>query len=324
MDKTIMDIPASMLAARVAQYGPVDAISLDRIPVPEPGPGEVLIKVSAAGVGPWDAWIRAGKSALPQPLPLTLGADLSGEVVRVGEGSSSPAAGDLVFGVTNPRFVGAQAEYAVCQSRSVQRKPAGLGHIEAAAIPVVAVTAWSMVFDYGAIQLGQRVLVHGAAGNVGAYAVQMAKAAGAQVVATCFSADVARVEALGADDVIDVSVEPFAGRVKYADVVLDTVGGVTQTASFDILVPGGRLVSSVSPPDQALAAEHRVKADFFLVDVTAERLAHVAGLVETRKLHVAIGEILPLRSVRRAHEMLAGAPHRPGKIVLEVGTETTD
>jgi len=129
-----------MMACRVHEFGSPSVIRFERVPRPTPGPGEVLVKVEAAGVGPWDAWIRAGNSALPQPLPLTLGSDLSGEIIDVGPGISEPRVGDQVYGVTNPRFIGAYAEYALASAAMVSKKPTSLTYIEAASVPVIAVT----------------------------------------------------------------------------------------------------------------------------------------------------------------------------------------
>src|SRR3954470_8934796 len=126
---------STMMAWRVHEFGPPEIMKFERVPRPEPGPGEVLIKVEAAGVGPWDGWIRAGKSALPQPLPLTLGSDLSGEIVALGTEASGLRVGDQVYGVTNPRFIGAYAEYALASAEMVANKPASLTHIEAASVP---------------------------------------------------------------------------------------------------------------------------------------------------------------------------------------------
>jgi NADPH:quinone reductase-like Zn-dependent oxidoreductase len=317
-------LPADMLAARVQAYGDVDVIRLDRIPMPSPHAGEVLVRVRAAGVGAWDAWVRAGKSALPQPLPLTLGAELAGTVVAVGSNAGPFVSGDQVFGVTNQRFVGADAEYAIAKVRSLAKKPLWLGFCEAAAIPVSSVTAWTMLVELGATETGQRVLIHGAAGNVGRYAVRLAKYFGCHVVATCFGADVEAVRALGADEVIDVSQGSFVGRVKYADLVIDTVGGVTQTASLDVLVPGGLLVSSVSEPDRSLATQRRVRTAFFVVDVTRDRLEALLPLFGSGVLVPLIGEVLELGAIALAHTMLAGAPHRPGKIVLLPAASSSD
>jgi len=138
---------------------------------------------------PWDAWIRAGKSALPQPLPLTLGSDLAGNIVAKGSGVSGLALGDKIFGITNSRFIGAYAEYALASTFMVARKPTSLTYVEAASVPVVAVTAWQALFDQARLQPGEVVLIHGAAGNVGAYAVQFARRAGLRVIATAAAED---------------------------------------------------------------------------------------------------------------------------------------
>src|SRR4051794_28077844 len=154
---------STMMAWRVHEFGPPEIMKFERVPRPEPGPGEVLVKVEAAGVGPWDGWIRSGKSALPQPLPLTLGSDLSGEIVAMGTGVSGLRVGDQVYGVTNPRFIGAYAEYALASAGMVANKPASLTHVEAASVPVVAVTAWQALFDHAQLKAGQTVVIHGAA-----------------------------------------------------------------------------------------------------------------------------------------------------------------
>ena len=176
--------PSSMKAWRVHEFGPPEAMIFETVPRPDPGPGEVLVKVHAAGVGPWDGWIRSGKSALPQPLPLTLGSDLSGEVAALGSGISNMAVGDQVFGVTNTQFLGAYAEYAVASAAMLAKKPSSLSYVEAASVPVIAVTAWQGLFDQARLEAGQTVVIHGAAGNVGAYAVQLARRARLRSIAT--------------------------------------------------------------------------------------------------------------------------------------------
>src|SRR5689334_17694607 len=175
---------STVMAWRVHEFGPPEIMKFERVARPEPGPGEVLVKVEAAGVGPWDGWIRAGKSALPQPLPLTLGSDLSGTVAAVGSGISELAVGDQVFGVTNAQFLGAYAEYAVASAGMLAKKPSSLSYAEAASVPVVAVTAWQGLFDHAHLEAGQTVVIHGAAGNVGAYAVQLARRARLRSIAT--------------------------------------------------------------------------------------------------------------------------------------------
>lgn len=309
-----------MKAARVHHFGPPEAIILEDIPVPAPGPGEVLIRVKAAGVGPWDGWIRAGKSALPQPLPLTLGSDLSGVVEAVGPGVSGLAPGDEVYGVTNARFTEAYAEYAVVTAGMIARKPAQLDHVTAASVPVVAVTAWQALFDEAGLQPGQSVLIHGGAGNVGAYAVQLARSAGLKVLATAGSGDIDYVKSLGADQVIDYAATRFEDVAKDVDAVIDLVGGETQARSFGVLKQGGSLISAVSPRDQELAKRHGVTARFFLVGVTTGRLTALARMIDSGQLAANVGSVLPLADARTAHEMLEGIRPKPrGKIVLKVG-----
>jgi NADPH:quinone reductase-like Zn-dependent oxidoreductase len=312
-------LPHQMTACRVNAFGPPSAICLEQVPVPKPGPGEVLVRVKAAGVGPWDGWIRSGRSALPQPLPLTLGSDLSGIVEIVGDGISDLGTGDAVFGVTNTQFTGAYAEFAVATAAKLARKPSELDFIDAASVPVIAVTAWQALFDEAKLTRGQSVLIHGAAGNVGAYAVQLAHKEGVKVIATCGTQDVPFAKALGAEQVIDYRTTDFTSVVERVDGVIDLVGGETQTRSFKVLKPGGALISAVSQPDQNLAAQTETRATFFLVDVTTARLEHLTELLRTRKLLANIGAVLPLASARIAHEMLEGARPRPrGKIVLQV------
>jgi NADPH:quinone reductase-like Zn-dependent oxidoreductase len=290
----------------------------DRIPRPESGPGDVLVKVEAAGVGPWDGWIRAGKSALPQPLPLTLGSDLAGEVVAVGPGVSRPRVGEQVYGVTNSQFVGAYAEYALASAAMISSKPTSLNYAEAASVPVIAVTARQALFDQAQLKAGQTVLIHGAAGNVGAYAVQLASRAGLRILATAAKDDAAFLRDLGAHEAIDYRTS-FEDSVRDVDAVIDLVGGDTQRRSFQVLRRGGKLISAVSEPDQDLAQRHGVEAAFFLVEVTTQQLNEIARLVDDG-LRVRVGAVLPLAGAREAHLMLDGVRPRPkGKIVLSVG-----
>ena len=310
----------SMMAWRVHEFGPPSVMRFERVPRPDPGPNEVLVKVEAAGVGPWDGWIRAGRSALPQPLPLTLGSDLAGEIVAVGPEISGLLVGDPVYGVTNPQFIGAYAEYAVASAAMVSRKPSSLTYIEAASVPVIAVTAWQALFDQAQLKTGQTVVIHGAAGNVGAYAVQLARRAGLRTIATAATDDIPFVRDLGADTVIDYRTQRFEEEVRDADAVIDLVGGETQKRSFQVLRRGGKLISAVSPPDQHLAQSHGVEAAFFLVNVTSQYLAEIARLIDGGKLRTRVGAVLPLADAREAHFMLERVRPQPkGKIVLTVG-----
>lgn len=305
-----------MHAVLVREFGGLEALEYRQVPRPFAGAGQVLIRVKAAGVGPWDAWVRAGMSALPQPLPLILGADLAGIVEGVGSSVTNFKSGDEVFGVTNSQFTGAYAEYAVADASMIAPKPSQIGFLEAASIPVVAITAWQMLFDHGQVDSTKKVLIHGAAGNVGAYAVQFAKHTNATVVATAFTNDLEYVRSLGADEVIDATTTRFEQIVRDVDVVIDTVGGDTLERSFEVIKPGGILVSSVTMPDQEKAAQHKVQGVFFLVKVTTEGLNTISKMLEQHQIMTDLGETLPLADARLAHEMLAGKPHQRGKIVL--------
>jgi NADPH:quinone reductase-like Zn-dependent oxidoreductase len=277
------------------------------------------VKVRAAGVGPWDGWIRAGRSALPQPLPLTLGSDLSGEIEAIGQDVADLHVGDQVYGVTNPRFIGAYAEYALASAAMIARKPTSIDHIAAASVPVIAVTAWQGLFDQAQLEAGQTVLIHGAAGNVGAYAVQIARRAGIRIIATAATDDLAYVRELGADTVVDYQTQRFEDVAREVDAVLDLVGGDTQKRSFQVLRRGGKLISAVSQPDQDLAKSHGVNAAFFLVNVTTKHLTEIAGLIDSGELRTRVGTVIPLADAHEAHLMLDGVRSVPkGKIVLAV------
>jgi len=306
-----------MKAARIQRFGPANLITIDDLPRPEAGAGELLVRVKAAGVGHWDALIREGK-VKDEPLPLILGSELSGIVEAIGAGTSGFKTGDEVYGSTNEHFTGGYAEYALAYARRMALKPKALSFIEAASVPVVAVTAWQMLFDYAHVTAGQTVLIHGAAGNVGAYAVQLAKQAGLQVIATAGSAYFAYVRGLGAEKVVDYKYDRFEDSVTRVDVVLDTVGGDTQLRSLQVLKPGGILVSAVSSVPEATQKRFAVRTAYFYADVTTERLNKITTLFDSGKLVTDVGTVLPLERACTAHDMLGGAPHKRGKIVLSV------
>ena len=237
----------------------------------------------------------------------------------MGSGISDLAVGDQVFGVTNTQFLGAYAEYAVASAAMLAKKPSSLSYAEAASVPVVAVTAWQGLFDHARLEAGQTVVVHGAAGNVGAYAVQLARRARLRSIATAGAKDIEYVRSLGADKVLDYHTQRFEEEVKDADAVLDLVGGETQMRSFQVLRPGGKLISAVSQPDQDRAKQHGVTAAFFLVEVSAERLRTIADLIDRGELKTCVGVVLPLTDARDAHMMLEGRRSPPkGKIILNV------
>jgi NADPH:quinone reductase-like Zn-dependent oxidoreductase len=306
-------------AVRVLRYGAPSVIEIDDVPRPSPGRGQLLVRVEAAGVGNWDALFREGESKL-EPLPIILGSDISGIVEAVGPEVSGFKPGDEVYGSTNPQFSGGQAEYAVPLAGMMAQKPKSLNFIEAASVPVVAVTAWQMLFEYAAAVAGQTVLIHGAAGSVGAYAVQLAREAGLRIVATAGTADLDYVRGLGAEKVFDYRKEQFEESLSGVDIVLDTLGGATQQKSAQVLKRGGVLVSIVSAVPESIQKQYGIRAAFFYAEVTTARLSKITELIDGGKLSTDVGTVLPLEQAQAAHEMLAGAPHKRGKIVLTVGS----
>ncbi len=304
-----------MKAVRIHRFGPPEVVVVEDILKPSSGKGSVLVRVAAAGVAPWDAVIREGKSKVsPQP-PLTLGSDLSGFVEAVGPDVSQFAIGEEVYGVTNPQFCGAQAEFAAALTGMIAPKPWRLNHLEAASAPVVTVTAWQMLFEYAQAKRGNTILITGAGGNVGAYAVQMALDTGMRVIAVARSSDQELLRAYGVETILDSSAAGFEDSLPPVDAVLDTVGGDTVQRCSGAVKDGGRLVSVVSTQ---LPQRAGMQSVFFYAEVTSERLRTVTDLFEKRKISPRVGSVLPLVEARDAHEMLAGAPHKNGKIVLQL------
>jgi len=304
-----------MKAVRIDRFGPPEVVVVEEIPKPSPGKGEVLVRVAAVGVAPWDAIIREGKSKVsPQP-PLTLGSDLAGSIEALGPDVNQFAIGDEVYGVTNPQFCGAPAEFAVALAGMIAPKPPRLNHLEAASAPVVAVAAWQMLFEYAQAKSGDTILITGAAGNVGAYAVAMALDAGVRVIAVARSTDQEMLRALGVETIFDSSAPGFELSLPQVDAVLDTVGGDTVQRCSGVVKTGGRLVSLVSAQ---LPQRAGIQSMFFYAEVTSERLRAISDLFERRTISPQVGSVLPLEDARKAHEMLAGAPHKKGKIVLQL------
>ncbi|BCL18136.1 NADP-dependent oxidoreductase [Micromonospora sagamiensis] len=309
-----------MRAVSQDSLGGPEVLKVVEVDRPEPGISEVLVRVHAAGVNPTDWWHRATGGLLGDT-PVRLGWDVSGVVEEVGLGVTMFAPGDEVFGMPRlPRPAGAYAEYVTSPARHLARKPAALSHVEAAALPVAALTAYQSLVDTARVRPGQRVLVHAAAGGVGHLAVQIAKAHGAYVIGTARAAKHAFVRGLGADEVVDYTQVDFASAVSDIDIVIDTIGGDYGPRSLRTLRPGGIVVSLTSPAEAYLAAEARergLRAGFTIVEPDHAGMKAVAALVEAGQLRPEVDVVLPLDQVARAHE-IGETGRTTGKIVLAV------
>jgi NADPH:quinone reductase-like Zn-dependent oxidoreductase len=310
-----------MKAVRVNRFGGPDVMEYVDVDVPVPEEGEVLVRVQAAGVGPWDGWIRSGQSKLvgPDALPVTLGSDIVGSVCAVGPGTTSLALGDEVFGVTNAVFTGGYAEFAIARIAMIAKMPVSVSYVQAASIPVVAVTAWQMLFDHARLRPGDSALILGASGNVGGYAVQLASARGIRVFASGASDDSERLKRIGAHEIVNMGLDSPDFVNLTVDAVIDTVGGPLQQRSVAALRPGGVLVSAVSVLDETTRRSADVRSIFFYVDVNTKALDEIARLIDANSLVPRVGVVLPLSEARVAHEILGGTRKAsPGKIVLAV------
>jgi NADPH:quinone reductase-like Zn-dependent oxidoreductase len=305
---------ATMKAVRIHAYGGPEVLRLDEISRPEPQANEILIRVQAAGVNPVDWKIREG--LFQGPLPQIMGIDFSGAVESIGGEISEYRVGDAVFGQVADDS-GGYAEYALALAADVARKPEGLDHVRAAALPVASLTAWQALFDAAALAAGKKVLIHAAAGGVGSFAVQFAKWKGAHVIGTASADHADYVRQLGADEVIDYRKAKFEEVVRDVDVVLDTIGGDTQERSWGVLKRGGTLVSLVQPPSPEKAAAQGAQGVMMRQKPSGEQLSKIADLVVSGKIKVNVETVLPLAEARKAQE-LSQKGHAGGKIVLEV------
>ncbi|MEU4565246.1 NADP-dependent oxidoreductase [Micromonospora sp. NPDC023956] len=309
-----------MRAVSQDSLGGPEVLRVVEVDRPEPGISEVLVRVHAAGVNPTDLWHRATGGLLGET-PVRLGWDVSGVVEAVGLGVTMFQPGDEVFGMPRlPQPAGTYAEYVTSPARHLARKPAALSHVEAAALPLAALTAYQSLVDTAQVRPGQRVLVHAAAGGVGHLAVQIAKASGAYVVGTARSAKHAFVRGVGADEVVDYTRVDFASAVSDIDIVIDTIGGDYGPRSLRTLRTGGIVVSLASPAETHLAVEARalgVRAGFTIVEPDHAGMKAIAALVEAGQLRPEVAVVLPLDQVARAHE-IGQTGRTTGKIVLTV------
>ncbi|MEU6070063.1 MULTISPECIES: NADP-dependent oxidoreductase [Streptomyces] len=306
-----------MRAVVVEQWGGPGNLVERETERPEPGLNEVLVRVHAAGVNPVDWKTRASGALIEWGAVPAVGWDVSGTVEAVGPGVGMFRPGDEVFGMPLfPRQAGGYAEYVVAPSRHLAPKPAGLTHVEAAALPLAALTAWQALVDTADVRPGERVLVHAAAGGVGHLAVQIAKARGAYVIGTASVGKHDLVRELGADEVVDYRAVRFEDVVTDVDVVLDGLGGETAERSLKVLRAGGRLVT-LPGPDDVPAAQDGVRAVWVLVEPDHLGLREIAALVERGRLKPVVETVLPLAQAAKAHE-IGEQGRTTGKIVLTV------
>jgi NADPH:quinone reductase-like Zn-dependent oxidoreductase len=308
-----------MLALHQTALGGPEVLRLTELPRPAPGPGQILVAVHAAGLNPTDFKHRALSIFLAPP-PLTLGWDVSGTVVAAGIGVTLFQPGDEVFGMLPyPYGVGSHAEYVTGPARAFVAKPSGIDHVQAAALPLAALTAWQALVETAHLRAGQRVLIHAAAGGVGHLAVQIAKELGAHVTGTASAPKHDFLRELGADTCIDYHSEDFTDTEEPYDVVLDTLGGKTATRSVSVLRPGGVLVSLVpgSEDTHAVAERAQVRAVTLIVEHDQAGMRAIAELVDRGSLRAHVSGTFPLADGAQAH-VLGETGRTMGKLVITV------
>lgn len=302
-----------MKAVRLHSRGGPEAFVYEQAPMPRPGAGEVLVRVHAAAVTPTELeWVptwttRAGG---PRPFPIILGHEFSGEVQALGPGVGDLAVGDAIFGMNDWFGDGAQADFCVARAVDVAGKPRSVDHTLAAMTPISALTAWQGLIERARLVSGERVLIHGGAGGVGLFAVQLAHWRGAHVIATASAHNIEFVCDLGADEVIDHRAQRFEDVARDVDVILDTVGGDTLARSWGVLGPNGRLVTIAASVEHT--SERRARDAFFIVEPNRAQLRTVARMIDAGELRPVVGAVFPLAQARQAYE------HKPvrGKVVL--------
>lgn len=310
-----------MKAAQIKSYGGKEVMqTVENVEKPKAGPDQVLVSVKAAAANPFDLKVREGymKDFLKLELPAILGGDVAGTVKEIGENVSGFAVGQAVYGQASA--VGGQgsfAEYTPVKASQLTNKPAGTDFVQAAATPLAATSAYQALIEHINLKPGQKVLIHGGAGGIGSFAIQTAKYIGAYVATTVSKKDFDFAKQLGADELIDYQSQDFASIVKDYDAVFDTVGGETNTKSYEVLKEGGTLVSMVAPPN-----EDRVKAEDITyihqgTKTTVDKLNKIAELVDNGKIKVYVDKVFPLNEAAEALEYLkTGRPQ--GKVVIKV------
>jgi NADPH:quinone reductase-like Zn-dependent oxidoreductase len=306
---------STMRIVRAHDYGSPDVLRFEQAPIPEPGAGQLRIRLKAAGVNPVDWKTRSGmyKQFWPLQFPWTPGIDGAGTVDAVGANVSQFEKGEAIFGIVT----GAYAEYALAQANDIQPKPENISFEEAASIPVGALTAWSAVIDTANIQPGQHVLVHGGAGGVGLYVVQLAHWKGAHVTATASARNLDFVRSLGAENVIDYSATRFEDVLKDMDAVIDTVGGDLPERSFSVIRPGGIFVTVAARLGEDAGKAQNIRA-VSAGRASSDHLKEIGELIGSGQLTPVAGALFPLREARKAQD-LSQAGHGRGRIILEIG-----
>jgi NADPH:quinone reductase-like Zn-dependent oxidoreductase len=304
-----------MKAIRLHARGGPEAFAYEEAPQPRPGEGEVLVRVHAAAVTPTElVWVPTWTTPTGEPrrFPIILGHEFSGEVAAVGDGVTDVAVGNPVYGLNDWFGDGALAEYCVARAAEVAPKPRSVDHLAAAVTPISALTAWQGLIGRARLAAGERVLVHGAAGGVGVFAVQLARWRGATVIGTASAHNAAFVRGLGADEVIDYRAVRFEDIARGIDVVFDTVGGETLDRSWSVLKPGGRLVTIAASVEGS--PDPRTREAFFIVRPDRGQLNEITRLIDAAQLRPVVDRVFPLARARQAYE------HKParGKVVLSV------
>ena len=310
-----------LMKAIVARaYGGPEVLKLEEVPRPPPKEHEMLVRVIASGVNPADPLIVSGRFAreFGTHLPLVPGYDVAGVVVTTGANITRFKAGDRVYGYA--LFGGGWAEYAVLAEGEATTIPKSLSFVDAAAVPLGALTAWQALIDTAELGTGQSVLIHGGSGGVGSFAVQIAKARGARVIATASARNQDLLRQLGADLPIDYTATKFEEVAKEVDVVLDTVGGDTLARTYAVVKKGGIICTLRSRPDPSELEKYGIRGAPIAVQPDAEDLAQISKLIEVGKLKPVVSQVLPLTEAVKAHEQIATL-HTRGKIVLKVADE---
>lgn len=312
----------TMKAIVVHEYGGPEVLKYEDVPRPEPKEDQILVRVIAAGVNPVDAMIRSGLFAKygKDVFPMTPGADIAGVVEKVGSKVTKFKAGDPVFAYVSLKGGGGYAEYALATQRDPTAKPKSLTYVEAAAVPIVALTAWQALIDTAKLSAGQTVLIHGGSGGVGSFAIQIAKARGAKVIATASTANQDLLKQLGADVAVDYTKQKFEDVARDVNVVLDSVGKDTLARSYGVVKKGGFIVSIVARPDRAELDKRGIRGAVLSVEPNGDELAEIGKLIDQKKIKVIVSQTFPLSEAMKAQEQVATG-HTRGKIVLKVADE---